>query len=91
MAGLPAVDRLPDALREKLIEIATLSPIDVASWGQITVGPAVAQYLLDADDLHQTMLALTQARQINPQIMRLLRTPGAVETLQILSNQEVKP
>lgn len=85
-----ALDRLPEWLRDTLVEIASLDHGDVASVGTIQIGPALAAYLIEADDLYQTIIALTAAREINPNIMRLLRTPGTVETLDLIATWSKK-
>lgn len=83
----PQLDRLPEHVRDALIEITSLSPGDVAAVGTLHIGPALAAYLLEADDLYQTMQALTRAREINPNIMRLLSQPSTVETLQLIATK----
>ena len=85
---MDSLDRLPERVRDALTEIAALDPIDVAAVGMLHVGPALAAYLLEADDLYQTIAALTRAREINPNIMRLLSQPSTVETLQLVAQEK---
>lgn len=83
-----SIERLPEWLRDTLVEISSLERGDVAAVGTVQIGPALAAYILEMDDLYQTMLALTKARELNPNIMKLLANPATMDTLQLMSKKE---
>ena len=79
---------LSAAVRDALLEIATLGPDDVHAWGTVRIGHHDALRLVEGEEIYCVIESLV-ARGYTPTVIRSLLTSSGVETVQILQeNQE---
>jgi hypothetical protein len=77
---------LSAAVRDALIEIASLGPLDVHAWGTPRIGHDDAVRLIEGEEIYCVIESLVQ-RGMSPSVIRTLLTSSGVETVQLTSKE----
>ncbi len=78
---------LSAAVRDALLEIASLGPADVHAWGTPRIGHDDALRLIEGEEIYCVIEALVQ-RGMSPSVIRALLTSSGVETLDLVQERE---